>query len=232
MLYGEAVAYAPPRHIALVNKAPGQLDDLEAALWVEAYREQLKRVADAWGLPAPGLALYPAAHTEDEPAPDVAVIYAVASAGDPDALGYHTAAGRSRWGYVDLTLSWLYDRPSIVFGHELFELFVDADCDRWSYPLPDGSRVALEVGDPVQRDSFGVTATFFGTSRTVQITDWVLPSWFEIGAPGPYSWCKSTRKPLTDAPGGYHLTERNGVIVTGDARVKSFGRTLRRLVGK
>jgi hypothetical protein len=210
-----------------VNQA-ASLDDLEAALWIEAYREAIKRVAEGWGLAPPGLALYPRTHTE-EPDPAVAVIYAVESAGNPDALGSHLALGRSRFGYVDLSLSTRYARPSVVFGHELAEMLVDADCDRWSHPLPDGSRVALEVGDPVQRDSYGMTANFMGTARSVEVTDWVRPSWFEPGAPGPYSYLRGPRQPLTDTDGGYHVTEKGGVLVTGMAQVKSYGRTFRRL---
>jgi hypothetical protein len=220
--------YTPPSHVAILNKS-STLDDRDAALWVAAYEEQIKRCADAWQLAPAGLALYPRGHTE-EPDPSVAALYIVDTAGEPDALGYHTAAGRSRFGYVDMTLSLAYDFPSVVFGHELYELFVDADCERWAGPFADGTHVAIEVSDPVQRDFYQVQVEFLGSSDNVKVADFVTPAWFDPNGTGPYAYHTSLMKPLSDAPGGYHITERNGAIVTGAARVKSFGRTMRRLL--
>jgi hypothetical protein len=222
--------YSPPTHIVVINKS-STLDDATAALWVEAYRDQIQHVADAWGLSPPGLALYPTGHTE-EPDRAIAAIYIVDTAGDPDALGYHTAAGRARFGYVDMTLSRAMDTPSVVFGHELYELFVDADCTRWAGPFADGTHVAIEVCDPVQRNAYGVEAEFLGTAGRVEVADFVLPSWFDENAPGPYAYSTSLMVPLEDAAGGYHVTERAGVrLPSRPAQVKSFGRTLRRLAG-
>jgi hypothetical protein len=221
------MTYSPPTHVAILNKS-STLDDRDAALWVEAYREQIKRVADSWQLAPPGLALYPRGHTE-EPDPTVAALYIVDTAGEPDALGYHTAAGRSRFGYVDMTLSAQYDFPSVVFGHELYELFVDADCARWAGPFANGTHIAIEVCDPVQRDFYQVTAEFMGASDSIKVADFVTPAWFDPSGTGPYAYHTSLMQPLADAPGGYHITERNGAVLTGAARVKSFGRTFRRL---
>lgn len=219
--------YNAPTHVAVINRS-STLGDRDAALWLEAYREQITRVADAWQLPAPGLALYESTRTE-EPDPSVAALYVVDTAGDPTALGYHTVAGRARFGYVDMSLSAAYDTPSVVFGHELYELFVDADCDRWAGPYDDGAHVAVEVCDPVQRDHFSVDAEFLGSRGRVDVADWVTPAWFQPGSAGPYAYHSHVMRPLEDAPGGYHLVERAGVVVTGAARVKSYGRTFRRL---
>jgi hypothetical protein len=220
--------YQPPTHVAVLNKS-STLDDGEAALWLEAYREQIRRVADAWGLSAPGLALYPRSHLE-EPDPSVAALYIVDSAGDPNALGYHTASGRSRYGYVDMTLSRAMDTPSVVFGHELYELFVDADVNRWAGPYPDGSHIPIEVCDPVQRDAYAVEAEFMGARDRVLVADFVLPSWFDRDGRGPYAHSTPLMHPLEDAEGGYHLVEQDGVVVShGRLRAKSYGRTLRRL---
>jgi hypothetical protein len=221
------MTYSPPTHIAVLNKS-SSLEDREAALWVEAYREQIRRVADAWGLLAPGIALYVRGHHE-EPAPDVACLYIVDTAGEPDALGYHTAAGRARFGYVDMTLSRAFDVPSVVFGHELYELFVDADCARWAGPFEDGTHVAVEVCDPVQRDGYTVDVELLGAKGRVAVADFILPAWFDPGAAGPYAYHSPVMGPLIDMPGGYHVTERDGVVLTGAARVKNFGRTFRRL---
>jgi hypothetical protein len=221
------MTYAAPTHIAVINRSR-QLADGEVALWLEAYREQIRRVPAAWGLAPPRLALYPSGHAE-EPDPAVAAIYIVETAGDPSALGYHTAAGRSRFGYVDMTLSVEQDVPSVVFGHELYELFVDADCARWAGPFADGTHVPIEVCDPVQRDSYAVEAEFMGRRGRVAIADFVLPAWFDEHAAGPYAYHAPVMGPLQDNLGGYHIVERDGAVVTGRARVKNFGRTFRRL---
>lgn len=220
------MTYSPPTHVAVINRSA--LPDAVAAPWVEAYREQIRRVADAWGFAPPGLALHGRDHQE-EPDPAVAAIYLVNSAGDPNALGYHTAAGRARFGYVDMTLSAAEDIPSVVLGHELYELFVDADCARWAGPFADGTHVAIEVCDPVQRDYYTVEAELFGVRTTVAVSDFVLPSWFDPQGVGPYAYHSPVMGPLEDSVGGYHVTERNGAVVTGAARVKSYGRTFRRL---
>lgn len=221
------MTYSPPTHIAVINRSR-TLDDNEAVLWVEAYRQEIKRVADAWGLSAPGIAYYPPTFAL-EPDPNVAAIYVVDTAGDSNALGYHTAAGRARFGYVDMTLSRLYDNPSVVMGHELYELFVDADCARWAGPFPDGTHVPIEVCDPVERDSYTVEADFLGKRGVVAVADFVLPAWFSLDSRGPWAYRSPVMGPLQDNLGGYHVVERDGAVITGRARVKSFGRTFRRL---
>lgn len=223
------MTYQPPTHIAVLNRSRS-LADGEAALWLEAYREQIRRAADAWGLAPPGLALYPSGHAE-EPERDVAALYIVDTAGDPDALGYHTAAGRARFGYVDMTLSRALDVPSVVFGHELYEMFVDADCVRWAGPFADGTHVPIEVADPCQRDFYTVSTEFMGTRGDVRVADFVLPSWFDPGGRGPFTYTgHNILGPLEDAPGGYHVVERDGVVLArGAAALKNFGRTFRRM---
>jgi hypothetical protein len=221
------MSYVPPGHVAVLNKST-IATDAEVAFWIEAYRLEVRRVADAWGLPPPGMALYPAGHTE-EPDPAVAAIYIVDTANEPNALGYHTAMGRNRFGYVDMSMSARWDIPSVVFGHELYELFVDADVNRWAGPFDEGLHYAVEVCDPVQRDSYEVHVEepVLGAAK-VQCADFVFPSWFSPGSAGPYSYLGRAPAPLQDNAGGYHVTEQNGVVATGAAR--SYGRTFRRLV--
>jgi hypothetical protein len=221
------MAYEAPGHIAVVNKST-TLADGEALLWIAAYQEEIKRLAEAWLFDPPGFALYPRTH--EEPEPSVFAIYIVDTAGDPDALGYHTAVGRSRFGYLDMTLSAAYDVPSVVFGHEVFEGFVDADCARW-VKLRDGSHVPVEVSDPVQRERYRVSAKGLAGSGDVWVSDWVTPGWFDEGAGvGPFDHQGRIYRPFECAPGGYYLVEQDGVVTSmGAVRVKNFGRTFRRL---
>lgn len=221
------MSYVPPSHIAIVNKTT-LVDNREVELWINAYAEEVKPLCEAWGLAPPGLALYPSAHNE-EPDPAVAVIYIVDSAGDPEALGYHSVLGRSRFAYVDAVLSAMWSSPSIVFGHELHELIVNADLERW-HEYADGSAIPDEACDACQDQYYAARATLFGASATVLVADWVHIAWFIPGAVGPYDHLGRIFRPLENTAGGYHLVERNGVITSvGQARLKNFGRTFRLL---
>lgn len=221
--------YQAPGHIAVVNRS-STIGDGEVLLWLAAAAEAVKPLADAWSLAPPGFALYSQGH-EEEPDPSVAAIYIVNTAGDPDALGYHTAAGRSRFGYVDATLAQAFDIPSVVFFHEVFELFVDADCNRWM-GVPAGGHVPIEVCDPVQRDdySLAVTSPLAGSGR-VRIANWVFPSWFDSGATNArFDYAGTIFRPFSVSSGGYYLVEQDGVVTSrGMVRLKNFGRTFRRL---
>jgi hypothetical protein len=219
-------------HVAILNKSA--VPDGEVARIVEAYRAWLKTFCDVWKLPVPGIALYPAAHKqiiEEE-----AGLILVDSGNDPDAFGWHTALGLAVWSYVDVGLCRAYDEPvSRVLGHELLELVLDPDCEEWEPrpgTYPDGTQVAKEACDAVQRFSRRVTVDdpILGKGE-VELADFVLPSWFQPGSPGPWSYLDAAPGPLKDAAGGYHTTELRGVVMAEGAqvRVKNFGRTFRRI---
>lgn len=216
----------PVQSVAVVNRS--SLPDDEVALMVVGYGEELVPLCAAWSLPVPGLVLYRDDH-EQRVSEEAALIF-VDSSDEPDAFGYHTGLGVAAWGYVDVGLCRAYGEPvSRVFGHELLELVVDPGVNRWAGPFADGTHVAVEVCDPVQRNSRAarVEDDLLGEA-VVEIADWVGPDWFQER--GDVSSYQGTHlRCLTDAEGGYHVTERNGVVVTGAARVKSIGRTFRRL---
>src|SRR4051812_6141869 len=193
----------PVNHIAVMNRS--RLDDSDVALVVEAYRSELAKLALAWSLPSPGLALYPRTHNGRPN--EEAAIFLVDSGGDPNAFGAHTVLGISRWGYVDVGLCKSEGEPwDRVFGHELWEMVVDPDLDRWAGPMPDGSRYAVEVADPVQRSSRRVEADLFGRTRTVEISNWVTPAWFDPTATGvPFDDMRLVKRPLDILDGGYQV---------------------------
>jgi hypothetical protein len=215
------------QHVAVVNRSG--LPDGEVALYVEGYRPELGRLCDAWSLPTPGLAMYGRQH--DQAVAEEAAILLVDSGGDPDAFGAHTALGLAAWGYVDVGLCRADgEHVSTVFGHELFELVVDPFVDRWAGPYEDGSHIAVEVCDPVQRQARGkLVADQILGQLDLWVADWVPPRWFDGSAGDVTSYQGQQLTPQEDAPGGYHVTERDGAVLTGAARVKSFGRTFRRL---
>lgn len=230
---------SPISHIAVVDRSA--LSDQEVALVVEGYRGEIEPFCRLWKLPTPGLAVY--GKTHEQQIEEEAALFIVDSANDPDAFGWHTILGVATYGYIDVGLCRLYGEPvSRVFGHELFELIADPGCDQWDGPYADGSYLAVEVCDPVQRFSRAKTVTdpILG-SGLVEIADFVLPSWFEAGTTGPWSEQGNAPAALTVAPGGYLIREKSGVVVTDAAakevghfgalspRMKSFGRSFRRL---
>lgn len=217
----------PVNHIAVVNRST--LDDAEVALIVEAYRAELPAFCAAWMVDEPGLAFYGKDH--QQAISDEAALFFVDSANEPDAFGYHTALGKAIFGYVDIQMCRAYaEPPARVFGHELWELIADPDCDRWAGPFRDGTHVAIEVCDPVQRFSQmrAVDDPILGTGD-VEIADYVLPVWFdESSGSQPKSAQGAKLDPLEDAFGGYHLTEKNGRIL-GAVVIRKAGRTARRV---
>jgi hypothetical protein len=222
----------PVNHVAVVNRSA--FSDDELAVIVETYRTWMKSACQAWALPVPGLAVYGRQH--DQAIDEEAAIILTDSGNEPDAFGWHQALGLARFGYVDLGMCRQYGEPvSRVFGHELLELGIDPDCDAWAGPYPDGTHVAVEVSDPVQRYSIKVEGSYLGHKAPVELADYVLPSWFDPGAAaGPYSQLNVAPAPLRNAAGGYHLEESAGGVVSseGSIRLKSFGRTLRRVVSQ
>lgn len=217
----------PVNHIAVVNRSG--LDDAEVAIIVEAYRAELPAFCAAWMVDQPGLAFYGKDH--EQAISDEACLFFVDSANEPDAFGYHTALGKAIFGYIDLNICRAYhEDPARVFGHELFELIADPDCDRWAGPMRDGSHVAIEVCDPVQRFSAAreVDDPVLGKG-SVEIADYVLPVWFdESSGSQPKSAQGAKLHPLEDADGGYHLSERDGKLL-GASSVRRGGRTVRRM---
>lgn len=214
---------SPINHVAVVNRSNGFYPDRLLQLAVEAYRAALPAFCEAWGLPEPGLAVYPS-DSAQRPT-EAAALFLVDGAGDPDAYGAHTALGLEVWGYVDVVLCARFGEPiERVLGHELFELLADPMLDRWV------GDYAVEVCDPVQRGSRPAPAEFFGASGQVQVANYVLPSWYAPGALGPFDRDGTVGAPLEVAPGGYQITRAGSSrAAVGAARVTSFGRTLRRL---
>jgi hypothetical protein len=221
------MATTPVSHVAVVDRSA--LSDEEVALLVEAYRGEVAPFCAVWNLPPPGLAVY--GKTHDQQIQEEAALFIVDSGNDPDAFGWHTILGIARYGYIDVGMCRLYGEPvSRVFGHELYELIADPDCDRWAGPYKDGSHVALEVCDPVQRNSRTKTVDdpILGKGD-VEIADYVVPGWFDEGSTtGPWSEQNNAPAALAIAEGGYVIREQLGAVVAS-GRVKNFGRTFRRL---
>lgn len=216
-------------HVAVIDKS-GLLDDRTAQLIVEAYRgTETERFCDIWGLPVPGLAVYPAGHSQR--IEEEAALIFVDSGNQPGAFGWHTALGVSVFGYVDVGMCRRFSEPvDRVFGHEYWELLLDPPASLWQLG-PGGTWYAKEASDPVQAYSRtrSVTHDVLGQAF-VEIADYILPTWFDAGnTRGPWSDQGYAPGPFQDADGGYHVESKHGVALATGGRSRNYGRTYQRL---
>lgn len=210
-------------NVAIVNDAG--LDDMD--LFVEALRAEAPRFASDWSVPIPGVALYDSVTAKPT---ESAAIFIVDSTGDESAFARHSALGVSYWAYVDVSVCKKFGEPvTRAASHEFWEMLVDPPLDRW-IPLPDGTSVAAEIVDPINRLGYKVTAEFFGRRGDVELSGWVKPNWYNPGSAGPWDSLGATVGPLQDAIGGYHQVRDGQVLsVSASARLKTFGRSWRRM---
>lgn len=115
------------------------------------------------------------------------------------ALGYHTMDPLIR-GVVLADAGF-----SVTLSHECLEMAADPTADRW-VTMPDGRRIAVEVCDPVEADTYAIPVTILGETRNVRVSNFVTPAWFETenptGLPLDYLGTK-TLPPFGMTPGGY-----------------------------
>lgn len=227
--------------IAVTNSS--KLSNIDVAFMVEAIGHQVVECAKAWGLPPMAMAFY--ATQAGLPAADVHIIDIVDDMDQPGALGYHTDVAGVEYGRV---LAQGAD-TSITLSHEALELLCDPTCDQWR-ARGDGSQVALEVCDPVEGDSYGVAATVLGEQRTVNLSNYVLPQWFDPAArgvavdrmhtaPGPLSMTSGGYCVILDAAGDeqdvfarLRYASLAGIATAGKRLAVRNSRLLRRLDGR
>jgi hypothetical protein len=154
-------------------------------------------------LPAPGVFFY--SRRQDIPREEGMLIAVVDDDGDDEAAGYHNLLG----GVVDMGQSRF---PSRTLDHEALEILRNWRLDEWA-PGPGGRRYAMELADPVQRDSYEVEVTILDETRRVVLSNWVTPAWFGL-ASGPVDYLGRLTDPFSLAPGGYAIAqEADGEIV-------------------
>lgn len=106
---------------------------------------------------------------------------------------------------------------SVTASHEGCELFINPDGDDVKFGSGDNVGRFLEICDAVEDVAYMIEG--------YPVSDYVLPAWFEAGAPGPYSYvsraCIAAKNPppisapLTRTQGGY-VIELQGTNVTTD----------------
>jgi hypothetical protein len=120
------------------------------------------------------------------------------------ALGYHdeTSEGKPLAKIFaktdkDYGYSW-----TVTFTHELFEMLADPYICL-AAQSSNTEFYGYEVGDPVEADILGMWMKGADGQRTVLVSDFVTPAWFQPGMPGPYDWMQHCSEPLQLLEGGY-----------------------------
>lgn len=203
--------------IALVNESR-RVSPAEAQAIAAACDAQLRlHLCPAWGL-APSSVSYFDAARHVPGGFNIMTLRDVID--DPEALGYHTDSGAKVYALVGVQpvlnaggATVLGKTPSqvtvcSVVSHEACEMVVDPYCNLWidGPARPQGNQYSLEVCDPVESDSYVVTA---GAVRG-SVSNFVLPDWCDA-TPRPrakFDYLNKLRSPFTMTDGGYMMLRR------------------------
>ena len=124
----------------------------------------------------------------------------------PDCLncaGYHDVANGIPYALVGVVdMNW-----QIVFTHELFEMLGDPQTTR--SVEANGTIYLMEAADPVEWQRYAYRRRIH-RHKWVWISDFVLPSWFDPLAKGPYDFTHHVQYPLQVLKNGYQLVWKDG----------------------
>lgn len=223
---------------AVINSSK-TLDSRDVEFMVAACAAQALEFCRVWGLDPVAAALY--SDVSQLPVDDTWPCEILDSLDEPGALGYHTYVGNRP--VLRIMAQWA--DTSITLSHEFLETLGDPTCDRWM-SRGDGTEIAVEVCDPVEGDSYGQDATVAGETRTVQVSNYVLPPYFHAAPAGPTDRMATGVPSFGLRPGGYYVVlgrdgnesevfarvdhgGPRGVWAAGLKLAKRNGRLLRRL---
>ncbi len=195
------------REIAVIERS--RMDQATLAFQVRACNAQLQQLAEAFD-EEPWFARSYAA----VPDADVAVMLLLDTIDEPGALGYHDLANGKPYGRCRVT-----NEPSdaTTLSHECLELARDPNIDLW-LPMPDGRTIAYEVADPVQEDEYPITVTIGDETRTVWVSDFVVPAYFVQGSQRPFSYRDNVDEQfgVSRNGGGWRLVRNQSGDVTSE----------------
>lgn len=201
--------------ICVVNKST-KISDSDVHLMTRACASQVKlHAAPLWGL-APIPVVY---HSSEKTCPPGSWVIAILDDSDQaGVLGWHTEdQGNLIYGrvFANPVLDNGGDaltRPlsvASVLSHEVLETFCDPNVNRW---CDDGSGTlyALEVGDPVESDSYVIEVG----GHPITVSNFVTPSWFDpqAGTHSQFDYLHNCTEPFEMTHGGYVVTMAAGKV--------------------
>lgn len=131
----------------------------------------------------------------------------------PGAEAYHDWQGGKVVAFEALSTCTTLNDVSTGISHELLEIMGDPGCNVWTDDQ-QGAEWAHELCDATQANSYEIEG--------IQVSNFLLPAFFEPGAAGPYSFLGTkgsdpVTAPFTTAPGGYQIRRDSG---TGETQVQ------------
>jgi hypothetical protein len=184
--------------IGVVSRSKA-IDATTLAFLVDAWDRQAKEIADAYGVPYTPVIFYDSVDELPVDTGEVRLFTIVDALPEaPDAEGYHD----DQLGVIYIRI--LAENDAEAGPHEVCEEEADPTCDKWA-PMGDGRDVAYEVCDPVEGDHYDQEAKIGEDTRTVPVSNYVLPSWFDPNGRAPYDRMGKLKAPLTMTPGGYMI---------------------------
>lgn len=125
--------------------------------------------------------------------------------GAPDAVAYHDVAGNAApYALLALTQCQTLDDVSTGISHEICECAGNSDVNLWA-EAGDGFEYARELCDAVESNSYVIDS--------VRVSDFLLPSFLQVTAPGPYCYTQAI-----GAPGTYPIAPF--VTISGGYQVR------------
>lgn len=204
--------------IAVINAAG--LDDMDVALWTDACDRQFFDVCKTWGIPYTPVIFYRYPDQLPVASGRVRLLTIVKSLDIPGAEGVHQ-------NYFGLIFSRVEagDRTSVDMSHEIVEMGVNPFLDTW-VKMPDGRGMAKEIADPVEADTYLENGHVGTTARPVPVSNYVLPSYFDLKGLPPYDRMSRVSAPFGVTPGGYYVAQdasgaRSAVFAARELRRES-----------
>jgi hypothetical protein len=214
-------------NIAVINEST-LLEEASVQLIVDALRTSLRVFSYDWDLVMPNVEHGHRGQEQIELAErHPCIIVLLDDADQAGALGYHAttpdgkpyAAVFVRDSVHDLgnvsavpspvPVQMVADYVVQVVDHEAKEALLDPDAADF-VDAGDGSLWAKEACDAVESEVLYVTAS--ATETRCVVSDYVMPSFFMVGSPGPYDRAGVLKAPFTLAPGGYTIVEQGGTV--------------------
>jgi hypothetical protein len=196
--------------IPVVNLSTNVSDE-DMAYVSEACQDTLAACAKDWGVAAPAVIFYGKELPTELP-PDAERVAEVVDdlSEAPGAEAYHTDENGVIFSRTLAGSGASLDVVSVGLDHENKEELVDPECDQ-TVTMPDGRLLAKEICDPVQGDTRKVEVTIGSLTRSIAVSNYVLPSYFDPNGKAPYDAFGLVSKPFECRPGGYQeITDLNG----------------------
>jgi len=211
--------------IAVINESTLATNE-EVRKMTGAVQKQMSwHVCPAWNSKDITVAFYPDKTKIPASAWVVSILDSSTIAG---ALGYHSENNDLVDGFVFVKVVldnggvMLHDSKnnqtvsvSSVLSHEICEMFGDRFANFWADgpTLTQGSQYALELGDPVEGDSYDIALSDGVT--LVSVSNFILPSWFNPQATSkdaPFDHLGKLTAPFTMTKGGYMIVATAGTV--------------------